>query len=183
MPRIVDHPRRCAQILDKCFELFATRGYGSVRIRDIASATGHSVGTIYHYFEDKEDLGRQLFMHIGMQIVQDAARVFQDAEGLERFTILERFVLEREEHLTNALLIGLDHNRLFPDSRQITADTISTIKEAMVQYMALDNVELEAVLFSTLVGALIRRALDPSRNDLMEELRAFRVLLAASSAA
>ena len=183
MPRIVDHPRRRAEILDQCLELFAARGYGSVRIREIATATGHSVGTIYHYFVDKEDLGRQLFAHIGTQIVRDAALVFEDADDVVRFDILERFVLDWEERLTNALLIGLDHNRLFPDSRQVTAQTLVTIKDAMVEYMRLENTELETVLFSNLIGCLIRRALDPSQTSLTEELGAFRALDKLSLAA
>jgi AcrR family transcriptional regulator len=48
--------RRRAQFVAAAIALFGERGYHATTIRDIAERTGVSIGLVYHYFEDKEDL-------------------------------------------------------------------------------------------------------------------------------
>ena len=48
------------KILDAARELFTTEGYARVTIRRIAEAIEYSPTTIYHHFEDKDDLVRAL---------------------------------------------------------------------------------------------------------------------------
>ncbi|MCC3701575.1 TetR/AcrR family transcriptional regulator [Rouxiella badensis] len=45
-----------AKLLDSAFDLFAHQNYSSVRIKDIAKATGLNSALIYYYFGSKEDL-------------------------------------------------------------------------------------------------------------------------------
>ncbi len=51
---------RTAPTLDRLLvasaELMATRGFGQTSIRDVATATGLSLGGMYYYFKNKEDL-------------------------------------------------------------------------------------------------------------------------------
>lgn len=47
---------RRSQILDGAARLFAERGFHLTTTRDIANAAGVSEGTLYNYFENKEDL-------------------------------------------------------------------------------------------------------------------------------
>jgi AcrR family transcriptional regulator len=48
--------RRRAQFVTAAIDLFGERGYHATTIRDIAECAQVSIGLIYHYFEDKEDL-------------------------------------------------------------------------------------------------------------------------------
>ena len=48
------------KILDAARELFAEKGYDSVTMRAVAEAIEHSPTTIYHHFEDKDDLVKAL---------------------------------------------------------------------------------------------------------------------------
>ncbi len=41
-------------------ERFAARGYAAVSIEEIADAAGVTKGAVYHWFADKDDLGREL---------------------------------------------------------------------------------------------------------------------------
>jgi AcrR family transcriptional regulator len=57
------HPRwerrpgdRPGEILDAALRVFAARGYNATRLEDVAHAAGVTKGTIYYYFENKEDL-------------------------------------------------------------------------------------------------------------------------------
>ena len=53
MPKIVDRDRYRKELLNKCFDIFAEKGYSSVTMREIGSEIGVSTGTLYHYFPSK----------------------------------------------------------------------------------------------------------------------------------
>src|SRR4051812_4389736 len=53
--RTID-PTRRQQILDTAATLFDKRRYHEVRMEDLAVKAGVAKGTLYRYFEDKEDL-------------------------------------------------------------------------------------------------------------------------------
>ncbi len=48
--------RRSAQILEAAARVFAEKGYHAATTKEIAAQAGVSEGTIYNYFESKEDL-------------------------------------------------------------------------------------------------------------------------------
>lgn len=48
------------RILETALRLFAARGYARVTIEEIASAAEVTKGAVYHWFTDKDDLGREL---------------------------------------------------------------------------------------------------------------------------
>ena len=52
--------RSKGQILDAALKLFSHHGYGATSVRDIAEAAGVSKGNVYHHFEDKEAIFREL---------------------------------------------------------------------------------------------------------------------------
>src|SRR5437016_735245 len=52
--------RSKTQILDAALKLFSHHGYGATSVRDIAEAAGVSKGNVYHHFEDKEAIFREL---------------------------------------------------------------------------------------------------------------------------
>ncbi|MBZ5762616.1 TetR/AcrR family transcriptional regulator [Rhizobium sp. VS19-DR104.2] len=56
--------RRPKQILDAAFEEFVERGYVATRVEDIAERVGVTKGTIYVYFETKEELFSATINHI-----------------------------------------------------------------------------------------------------------------------
>jgi len=59
-------------ILDAAMALFDRQGYASTTIDEVAAAAGISKGSIYNYFESKQDLFTQLF---NQAILQDEADV------------------------------------------------------------------------------------------------------------
>jgi len=52
--------RSRAQILDAALKLFSHHGYGATSVSDIAGEAGVSKGNVYHHFEDKEAIFREL---------------------------------------------------------------------------------------------------------------------------
>ena len=68
MTRAEQKARRPAQILDAAFEEFVERGYVATRVEDIANRIGVTKGTIYVYFETKEQLFEAMIWHISAPI-------------------------------------------------------------------------------------------------------------------
>ena len=56
---LVDDKRR--RILDASLKMFAERGYHGVAVPEVAGAAGVATGTLYHYFETKQQLVNELF--------------------------------------------------------------------------------------------------------------------------
>lgn len=63
--------QRREQILDAALEVFSRRGFHRATNQDIARAAGiASAGLIYHYFEDKQELLKQLLLRINPALDQ-----------------------------------------------------------------------------------------------------------------
>jgi len=70
--------RDVAELLQSsAFDLFATQNYSSVRIKDIATATGLNSALIYYYFGSKEDL----FIKVIESAVERAFIQFDDIKS------------------------------------------------------------------------------------------------------
>jgi|SRR5690606_25640469 TetR/AcrR family transcriptional repressor of multidrug resistance operon len=61
---------KCETILDATLHLLAKRGFHGFSIRDVAKESGVATGTVYLYFEDRDDLITQLHS----QIIERVAR-------------------------------------------------------------------------------------------------------------
>ena len=83
-PMLVE--RRRKQITAASIKVFSERGYHPATIKDIAETAEVSIGTIYQYFNDKEDL-----LYLAIVDIMDSydAHIIAALEGLE--DPLERF--------------------------------------------------------------------------------------------
>lgn len=70
---------RPAELLAAALELFVEKGYAGTRLEDVAHRAGVSKGTLYLYFENKEDL----FKAVVRESV--VARISETAGQIERF--------------------------------------------------------------------------------------------------
>jgi AcrR family transcriptional regulator len=64
MPKIIDPEAYRKELLQKCFDLFAEKGYANVTTRQISKELGISTGAMYHYFPSKQALFEQLVEEI-----------------------------------------------------------------------------------------------------------------------
>jgi len=128
------------RILATALTLFAERGYARVSIEEIAEAAGVTKGAVYHWFTDKDDLGRELQhelyerfaaraqLHVapGDDIVANMRRAFGayvDALGDERAA---RFFL-RDAWVIPALDAGgrKDHEHAVALVRDVLAEAMA----------------------------------------------------------
>jgi AcrR family transcriptional regulator len=69
------------ELLDAALRIFAERGYANTRLEDIAAAVGVTKGTIYHYFETKEDLLRQAIDHNHERVFLPLEKGIRETKG------------------------------------------------------------------------------------------------------
>ena len=111
-PRAKDTKER---IMSAALEAFAENGYHATSIDEVAKRAGATKGAVYYYFEDKDDLARDLHSalwerlrdHAMAEIDPEANTVDNLARGFEAFlTALgelnhARFFLNETWHLTS----------------------------------------------------------------------------------
>jgi len=71
-PKRVDREERQQVILGAALEVFAERGFTAATIEEIARTAGLGKGTVYQYFESKEDLFFAVFQAFVGQLGQQA---------------------------------------------------------------------------------------------------------------
>ena len=59
--RIVDRQEKARQIIQHATAIFAHKGYNATKIDDVAASAGIGKGTVYEYFESKQDLFLAVF--------------------------------------------------------------------------------------------------------------------------
>jgi AcrR family transcriptional regulator len=73
--------RRRQQILKTTIALVATRGADNVRLRDVADATGVSIGTLQHYFTTRDAMLHEAFRQHSDSVIADIAATVSALEG------------------------------------------------------------------------------------------------------
>ena len=74
-------PDKPQQIIAAAVRVFARRGYFNARVSDIAREAGIAAGTIYLYFDTKEDILVTLFRQKMEGFVQAARKAVGSAPG------------------------------------------------------------------------------------------------------
>ena len=164
MPKIVDHKARRAQILDTCFELFALHGYAAIGMRQIAKELGFTTGTLYHYFPSKKAILEELFVLLPQRDVEEiGAELLPAATRRERFQVLRQFLERRSDSLQKSLQIGMEARRVQPgpETEALLKRTLQTYQKALVDVLDLPPFLPGEVLLQFMLGALVRRILDP----------------------
>jgi AcrR family transcriptional regulator len=88
-----------AAILKAAFELFSTRGVGTVTIADLAARAGVSQVTIYNYFGSKDGLAREVFRIVLDRQTEETERLL--ASNLAFREKAERLLFEKMQVLTD----------------------------------------------------------------------------------
>src|SRR5262245_19493736 len=63
------HELSRAQLLDAAEEVFGRKGFYETTLKEVAELAEFSVGSVYSFFENKEDLFRQIFLRRGEEFL------------------------------------------------------------------------------------------------------------------
>jgi AcrR family transcriptional regulator len=68
MPKEVDHPARRRELADAACRVIARQGLGETTLADVAEESGWSIGSIRHYFPNKDELIASALWRVGERV-------------------------------------------------------------------------------------------------------------------
>ncbi len=133
-----EREHRLETILTAAGTLFAEEGYHRTGMERIADEAEVSVGTVYFYFKNKEDLLVQLLDHTGYELRNLLGEAFQNADGtLEGFrnagkVFFEDFCPRHPEKIALIFRVSAGQSEVVERHRkQIFAKLIDDLKAAL----------------------------------------------------
>lgn len=162
MPKIVDHELYRRELLEKCFDLFAEKGYGSITMRQIADGLGVSTGTLYHYFPSKKALFEQLVEEINRQDLLKVAAELEGTQTLqERIEACGRFLKKNEDYFIKQTFIMIDFCQN-NEPQEIKGNTVFKLTierslQAICEYLGFQDRALAAFIMTHIDGLLLHK--------------------------
>jgi TetR/AcrR family transcriptional regulator, fatty acid metabolism regulator protein len=132
-PLTEERAARRRQILNAAVEIFAEQGFFAARTREIAAAAGVAEGTIYLYFDGKDDLLLTAFRERVREFSASVAPLVDDpapfAERLTRFFQMQLSGIEAEPALATVLLMETRQSSKFYGEpvREVLRDYASAV--------------------------------------------------------
>ena len=161
------------QIMYAAIECFATSGYHSVSISDLAKHAGISKGLMYNYFSSKEELLKTIFA----EVMEEMMGLFNPdhVEELDRTTLL-KYMNNLFEHLRTNLMLWKMYMAIFsqPAVLQILEKEIISVADQptvmLERYFAKQGFKepaLEVSFLGTLTSGVIYEFIaDPGKYPL-----------------
>jgi AcrR family transcriptional regulator len=118
---------RPAEIVAAALQLFADRGFAATRLEDVATVAGVSKGTVYLYFESKEQLFEAVVREAIAPNIERAEALVDAFEGptpeLLR-TLFELLAAALETPLTGVMKLLVAESGNFPQLARLYADLV-----------------------------------------------------------
>ena len=124
-------------ILKAATKLFARRGFFNAQVADVAREAGVAAGTVYLYFQSKDDLLISIFertMHEGLEAARQAlAGVSDPVERLRRLALVHLERLGQDRDLAVVFQVELRQSTKFMErfSSTLLQDYLHAIRDAV----------------------------------------------------
>lgn len=124
-------------ILRAAAKVFAKSGYFNAKVSDVARTAGVADGTVYLYFQNKEDLLTSIFSWAMGEFMSRAQaelpEIADPRERLRRFAQLHFSLIERERDVAIVFQIELRHSTKFMEKFSTTylADYLQILREVI----------------------------------------------------
>ncbi|EKR66535.1 MULTISPECIES: TetR/AcrR family transcriptional regulator [Leptospira] len=189
MPKIVNHEKYKTEILSKCVDILARKGYSAVSMREIATELDVSTGTLYHYFATKEDIFKELVKFLLNKDIEEIQLYSKGNLGqtLEsKVESLFQMIQDREAYFQNLLYIICDASRLknHEEEKSLIADAMKEYADIISKHFGITNPALNRILISVILGTVIQRIVDEDGihlSDSSEIIKDFLSILLSNS--
>lgn len=121
---------RPAEIIDAAISVFTEKGYAATKLDEVAKRAGIAKGTLYLYFDTKEDIFRAAAYHAFESNLNaiggaDAAPWTSLRERLPEL-LLRLLDVANENHFPAIFRMVISESRLFPDLARIWHDDVAS---------------------------------------------------------
>ncbi len=175
-PRVVDKDERRKDILAAAVRVFAGRGYAATKVEDVALEAGVAKGTIYLYFDSRDEILRAAFEEFEEGLLAEVRAIAGAREpALERLRSLVRAVLanvEARPELSRVVLDfwaaavfegagkGIDFGRVYATYRGLVGGLLEEAKREGTARRDLPE-DAPAVVVGTVEGMVLQWIVDP----------------------
>jgi AcrR family transcriptional regulator len=175
MPKIVDHESYRKELLRKSFDLFASKGYAVITMREIAQGLNVSTGTLYHYFPSK----KELFMHLVEEITEENFSIASaELEGLEtleeRLQAIGKFLEKYEDEFIKQSFVMMDFYKHQDAKEMLESDMMRELErrlEEVVENCLGFNDPLLACFVDRFIDGLVMGNIWCNNIDFVEQLK------------
>jgi AcrR family transcriptional regulator len=172
MPKEVDHPARRRELADAACRVIARNGLADTTLADVAQESGWSIGSIRHYFPNKDELIASALWRVGERVDDRIRRRTADGMTLDdlRISAIELLPLEaesREDSLVH--LAFLAQAAVVPALADAAEGAAQRLQEPLAARIAhaVQQGELPAGLDADDAAARLRLLLDGLRLQLV----------------
>lgn len=163
------HGDKQEAILDAAYDIFGTKGFYETKISEIAEQAGIAKGTVYLYFESKEQLFQAVTRRDCEQFLERLSHSVQGCafeEQMHRMAGLHlRYHYERRHH--SKLFFMLPNND--PELMEYMRDFIQRYTESVIQVLEQARVNNATLHAKAFIGMLERLKMDFIFNQEYEE--------------
>lgn len=187
MPKIVDKEEKRARILEAAIRIFARLGLPNTKMMAIAEAAGIGKGTIYEYFNSKEDLFFAAFnayvKEIEARIARRLRRIVDPVEKLRAYftawiNICESEFIEFADIILDFWAEGLRSHKdkvefdLSSMYRRYRTQIIRILDEGIQQkkFKPVDTTITSSIIIGTLDGLMIQWFMDRDLYQVREAI-------------
>lgn len=178
-----DSAERRTQIREAALRVFARKGYRNTVVEDVAGEAGVAKGTVYTYFDRKEELLGAVFEgHMEELRTRQAEILESDRPPLDKIRTLHRSfadLLGRNDDFARVMLdiwvAGMqDPERFGIDFKTLYAEYRALVRGLLAEAEARGDLRGElpeltpAVLIGAIEGVLLQWVLDPENVDFPE---------------
>ncbi|MGD1855533.1 MAG: TetR/AcrR family transcriptional regulator [Leptolyngbyaceae cyanobacterium] len=183
MPKIVDSEQYRKEILRKCFDLFAEKGYANVTTRQLCKDLGISTGAMYHYFPSKQALFEQLVEEVSLQEFQLFKTAARGHLFPERIQALETLLIDNEEHFIKQAAIWVDfyqHHKIAEINKNPIFQKIDQRSQQEIsEFLNLSDPKLARFVWTLINGILIEQLEEDGSFAFKEQIHLLTQMLIA----
>ncbi len=174
-------------ILDAALRTFAKRGYSDTKVAEIAAEAGVAEGTLYNYFQSKEELLLALFDEKWNIIINDIRkkidRIEDPNDKLKAIFTSIVSMFRKNRHLAELFMIDMKQSNIFLNNYTINriVEFLDIIESVLIEgknkglyKKNLDTRVARMIIFGAAQGILLSWVLSESKA---EKSRAFKFSL------
>jgi len=144
VPELID--RRRAQFINAASELFGRQGYHVTTIRQIAQAAGVSVGLIYQYVEDKEDILFLALLDVLNAYEQQIPNAIKDlVDPLERLIAAVQAYCHVNDQNVNGTVLAYRETKSLQKARRALIQAKELKTNALIARCIQDCIKIELI--------------------------------------
>lgn len=123
-------------IIEQAIKLFAAKGYHSTSIQEIEDACGFAKGTLYNYFESKDDVMLSVLKHYSGMIMAEVENIAKDQSLTPKEVFLKQIHYQLDECVKHRDFIEMHIREYAVPVNQEINDFLYSIRSYRIRWLS-----------------------------------------------